>query len=39
MYLKSISAYRDIAWEGVRDADNTPLPILHTQYDVASSCN
>jgi iron complex outermembrane receptor protein len=32
--LKSITAYRDIAWAGVRDADNTPLPILHTIYDV-----
>ena len=27
-------AYREIGWEGVRDADNTPLPILHTIYDV-----
>jgi len=32
--LKSISSYRGIAWEGNRDADNTPLPILHTFYDV-----
>ena len=32
--LKSITAYREIDWEGVRDADNTPLPILHTIYDV-----
>lgn len=32
--LKSISAYRDIRWTGARDADNTPLPILHTSYDV-----
>jgi iron complex outermembrane recepter protein len=32
--LKSVSAYREIAWQGVRDADNTPLPILHTIYDV-----
>ena len=32
--LKSISAYRDIRWTGVRDADNTPLTILHTFYDV-----
>ena len=32
--LKSITAYRDIRWTGVRDADNTPLPILHTLYDV-----
>jgi iron complex outermembrane receptor protein len=32
--LKSISSYRGISWEGNRDADNTPLPILHTAYDV-----
>jgi iron complex outermembrane receptor protein len=32
--IKSVTAYREIAWEGVRDADNTPLPILHTLYDV-----
>jgi iron complex outermembrane receptor protein len=32
--LKSITAYRDIRWTGVRDADNTPLTILHTNYDV-----
>jgi iron complex outermembrane recepter protein len=35
--LKSISSYREIAWEGVRDADNTPLTILHTLYDVDGS--
>ena len=35
--LKSISSYRGIAWEGNRDADNTPLPILHTFYDVDGS--
>jgi iron complex outermembrane receptor protein len=34
LQLKSISAYRDIRWTGVRDADNTPLTILHTFYDV-----
>lgn len=34
LVLKSISAYRDIRWTGVRDADNTPLTILHTLYDV-----
>jgi iron complex outermembrane recepter protein len=34
LLLKSITAYRDIRWSGVRDADNTPLTILHTQYDV-----
>jgi iron complex outermembrane receptor protein len=32
--LKSISAYRDVRWKGNRDADNTPLAILHTFYDV-----
>jgi iron complex outermembrane receptor protein len=31
--LKSITAYREIDWEGIRDADNTPLVILHTDYD------
>lgn len=35
--LKSISSYRDIRWGGVRDADNTPLTILHTIYDVQGS--
>jgi iron complex outermembrane receptor protein len=35
--LKSISSYRGITWEGNRDADNTPLPILHTFYDVDGS--
>lgn len=34
LLLKSISSYRDVRWTGVRDADNTPLPILHTIYDV-----
>jgi iron complex outermembrane recepter protein len=32
--LKSITAYRDIRWTGARDADNTPLTILHTIYNV-----
>jgi len=32
--FKSITAYREVDWVGVRDADNTPLPILHTYYDV-----
>jgi iron complex outermembrane receptor protein len=32
--LKSITAYRAIDWVGVRDADNTPLTILNTHYDV-----
>jgi len=34
MDLKSITAYRDLKWSGVRDADNTPLTILNTHYDV-----
>lgn len=37
LVLKSISSYRDVTWEGVRDADNTPLTILHTLYDVDGS--
>jgi iron complex outermembrane recepter protein len=37
LVFKSISSYRGIEWEGVRDADNTPLPILHTIYDVEGS--
>jgi iron complex outermembrane recepter protein len=32
--LKSISAYRSVRWAGSRDADNTPLTILNTFYDV-----
>lgn len=32
--LKSITAYRKLDWQGIRDADNTPLTILHTYYDV-----
>jgi iron complex outermembrane receptor protein len=35
MTFKSITAYREVDWIGVRDADNTPLPILHTYYDVS----
>lgn len=35
--LKSISAYRSIKWSGNRDADNTPLTILNTIYDVDGS--
>jgi iron complex outermembrane receptor protein len=31
--LISVTAYRDLQWEGIRDADNTPLSILHTDYD------
>ncbi len=34
LQIKSISAFRDIRWQGARDADNTPLTILHTLYDV-----
>ena len=33
--FKSISAYRKLQWSGARDADNTPLTILHTVYDVS----
>jgi iron complex outermembrane receptor protein len=36
MDLKSITSYRSLDWKGNRDADNTPLPILHTFYDVDS---
>jgi iron complex outermembrane receptor protein len=31
--FKSISSYRSLDWTGIRDADNTPLTILHTEYD------
>jgi iron complex outermembrane recepter protein len=34
--LKSITAYRKVDWSGNRDADNTPLTILHSLYDVTS---
>lgn len=34
--LKSITAYRQLDWTGNRDADNTPLTILHTSYDANS---
>lgn len=30
--LKSITAYRSLAWRGARDADNTPFVILDTDY-------
>jgi iron complex outermembrane receptor protein len=30
--LKSISAYRELEWQGARDADNTGLLVLHTDY-------
>jgi iron complex outermembrane receptor protein len=32
--LVSITAWREIEWRGARDADNTPLTILNTFYDV-----
>jgi iron complex outermembrane receptor protein len=35
--LKAISSYRSTDWSGNRDADNTPLSILNTIYDVESS--
>ncbi len=35
--FRSISSYRGIEWVGRRDADNTPLTILHTDYDVEGS--
>lgn len=31
--IKSITAYRDMEWTGSRDADGTPLTILHTRND------
>ena len=34
--LKSITAVRTLDWSGTRDADNTPLLILHTNYDSES---
>ena len=33
LQLKSVTAYRDLAWTGKRDADNTPFTILHTDFD------
>jgi iron complex outermembrane receptor protein len=30
--LKSITGYRDIEWAGIRDADNTPLTLITTDY-------
>ncbi len=33
MTVKSITSVRSLDWLGVRDADNTPLTILHTAYD------
>ena len=37
LVLELITSYRKLDWSGVRDADNTPLPILHTIYDVDAS--
>jgi iron complex outermembrane receptor protein len=37
LVLESITSYRTLDWAGVRDADNTPLTILHTIYDVDAS--
>jgi iron complex outermembrane receptor protein len=31
--LKSITSYREMEWSSARDADNTPLVILHTRND------
>jgi len=31
--FKSVTSHRKLQWEGIRDADNTPLIILHTDYD------
>ncbi len=30
--FKSITAYRELEWQGARDADNTGLLVLHTDY-------
>ena len=34
--FKSITAYRELRWAGARDADNTPLLVLHTDYHSSS---
>jgi iron complex outermembrane receptor protein len=34
--LKSITADRTLRWRGARDADNTPLLVLHTNYSSRS---
>lgn len=34
--LASVTSYRSLDWVGIRDADNTPFPTLHTSYDVES---
>jgi iron complex outermembrane receptor protein len=34
--FKSITSDRSLEWTGTRDADNTPLLILHTNYDSKS---
>jgi iron complex outermembrane receptor protein len=33
--VKSITAYRELDWSGSRDADNTELLVLHTDYSSA----
>jgi iron complex outermembrane receptor protein len=35
--LKSISAFRNTSWTGIRDADNTPFTILTTDYTSEST--
>ena len=35
LVLELITSYRNLDWFGVRDADNTPLTILHTEYYVS----
>jgi iron complex outermembrane receptor protein len=30
--FKSVTAYRELEWQGARDADNTALLVLHTDY-------
>lgn len=35
--FKSITAARGLEWSGFRDADNTPLLVLHTEYESESS--
>ncbi|MEO8020171.1 MAG: TonB-dependent receptor [Pseudomonadota bacterium] len=34
--FKSVTAQRNLKWTGTRDADNTPLLILHTNYNSKS---
>lgn len=37
LMFKSITAKRKLDWHGVRDADNTPFTILHTDYTSSGS--